>query len=117
MAIALFLKRGCHFGGNTNNPGNDSSFDRHPAELFFSKHARCRMRCRQITQEEVKEILLEGKINYDKTKDDSKGTTYALEGYSHEKQHIRAVFAPHEQHMTVVTVIDLDNDWPCPSCD
>jgi hypothetical protein len=121
LLIAVLVKKGCHFGSN-NNTGdvtkNETRFDRHPVELFFSKHARCRMRCRQVTQEEVREILDNGNINYSKSDlQASEGPKYALEGYSHEHQHIRAIFAPHQQHMTVVTVIDLDNDWPCPSCD
>lgn len=76
------------------------------------------MRCRHITQEEVWEILNTGTINYNKSDlQAAEGPKYALEGYSHDRQHIRAIFAPHQRHMTVVTVIDLDNDWPCPSCD
>lgn len=117
LLIAVVVKKGCHFSNN-NVTTNDTRFDRHPAELFFSKHAKCRMRCRQITQQEVWEILSNGKINYNKSELDApQGPKYALEGYSHEHQHIRAIFAPHEKHMTVVTVIDLDYDWPCPSCD
>jgi hypothetical protein len=40
-----------------------------------------------------------------------------LEGYtSKEKQHIRIIVAPKQKHLTIVTVIDLDEEWACGSC-
>jgi hypothetical protein len=99
------------------DPKEERGLDRNAKDLFFTKHARCRMKCRHITQEEVKEILESGEINYRKSELDApQGPKYAVEGYSHEKQHIRCIFAPNTQHLTVVTVIDLDEDWECPSC-
>ncbi|HEX8333541.1 MAG TPA: DUF4258 domain-containing protein, partial [Segetibacter sp.] len=89
-------------------------FDRSVAKFYFTKHARCRMKCRQITQQEVKEILVEGEINYSKSKlDDPQGPTYALEGMTDDRQHVRIIFAPKQQHMSVVTVIDLDVEHQC----
>ena len=32
--------------------------------IAYTKHARCRMDCRQIDEQEVKEIVQNGKINY-----------------------------------------------------
>ena len=53
--------------------------DRNASELYFTKHARCRMKCRHITQAEVKEILAEGTVNYNKSDlQDPKGATYAI---------------------------------------
>jgi len=40
------------------------------------------MGCRHITEEEIKEILRDGRVNYTKSGIGSKGdSTYALEGY------------------------------------
>ena len=88
------------------------------ADFYFTKHARCRMKCRHITQEEVKEIVRKANVNYRKSELDSpQGPKYALEGYtSVEKQHVRIIVAPKKRHLTIVTVIDLDYDWECPSC-
>lgn len=88
------------------------------AEYFFTKHARCRMECRKITQKEVKEIVQQAKVNYEKSDlQDPKGPTYAMEGYtSRDQQHIRVIVAPKTRHLSIVTVIDLDKDWECPSC-
>ena len=72
------------------------------------------MKCRQITQQEVKEILAEGEINYSKSNlDDPQGPTYALEGVTDDRQNVRIIFAPKQQHMSVVTVIDLDVEHQC----
>lgn len=88
------------------------------AEYFFTKHARCRMECRNITQKEVKEIVRKAEVNYNKSDlQASGGAKYALEGYtSKARQHIRVIVAPKQKHLSIVTVIDLDKDWECPSC-
>jgi hypothetical protein len=84
--------------------------------IAYSRHAKCRMECRHIDESEVKEILLKGEINYNKETETEKGVTYPLEGVTHDGQHVRIVFAPHETDVTVVTCIDLDKDWPCGDC-
>ena len=101
--------------GTEARPGNNQvKFDRRVAKLFFTKHARCRMKCRQITQSEVKKILEEGTINYSKSRlSDKRGPSYALEGITGDKQHVRIIFAPKHHHMSVVTVIDLDVEHQC----
>jgi hypothetical protein len=101
--------------------GNRSNLDvfRDPeSEYFFTKHARCRMECRKITQKEVKEIVRKAEVNYNKSElDAAQGPKYAVEGYtSKDRQHIRVIVAPKQRHLSIVTVIDLDKDWECPSC-
>ncbi len=91
------------------------------AAIFYSKHARCRMECRHITEEEVKEILHHPFVNYKKSQLDDKGECkkrFALEGYtSMEHQHIRIIAAPcGNDKLTVITCIDLEQNWPC-NCD
>lgn len=89
------------------------------AEYFFTKHARCRMECRHITQKEVKEIVRKAEVNYRKSDlQAAQGPKYALEGYtSKDRQHIRIIVAPKQKHLSIVTVIDLDEEWNCPGCD
>jgi hypothetical protein len=128
--IALALKR-CN---QTPSPRSDTSvrnertapankqqendrnvaFDRTTTNLYFTKHARCRMKCRQITQREVKDILANGKVNYSKSDlNDPQGPTYAVEGNTDDRQHVRIIFAPKQKHLSVVTVIDLDVEHQC----
>jgi hypothetical protein len=88
--------------------------DRNPTKLFFTKHAKCRMNCRHITRREVKEILATGNINYSKSElQDPRGPTYAVEGITSDRQKVRIIFAPKQQHLTVVTVIDLVEEFAC----
>lgn len=82
--------------------------------LILTSHAKCRMNCRHVTKEEIKEILKDGRLNKAKSGIGSKGdSTFALEGYSHENQHIRVVVAPESDGLVIITCIDLERDWPC----
>jgi ectoine hydroxylase-related dioxygenase (phytanoyl-CoA dioxygenase family) len=97
-----------------NSTGSSEKLDRNASKLFFTKHAKCRMACRHITQKEVREILAKGTVNYKKSElDDPKGPTYAVEGQTSDRQQVRIIFAPKQQHLTVVTVIDLDKEYKC----
>ncbi|MGN6194745.1 MAG: DUF4258 domain-containing protein [Ginsengibacter sp.] len=109
IVFLLVIKR---FSCVRNNDANESFRD--ATHLILTKHVECRMDCRHITEEEIKEILKTGKVNYRKSGIGSKGdSTFALEGYSHENQHIRVVVAPESDGLVVITCIDLDKEWPC----
>ncbi len=96
------------------NQNTNHQLDRNIDKLILTKHARCRMDCRDISEDEIKEILHDGKINYAKSNlNDQRGATYALEGYSNDKQHLRIIFAPEKERIVVVTCIDLDKEWQC----
>ncbi|GAC1587781.1 MAG: hypothetical protein NVS3B19_07050 [Ginsengibacter sp.] len=116
-------RRFIHSGGvNTRSntrvdrPSSIEGLDRNTSHLILTRHARCRMECRHINSDELKEILHDGSLNEQKTQQDSRGKKYALEGYTHEHQHLRVVFAPEQDGVVVVTCIDLDNEWACPDC-
>lgn len=124
LVIALLVnqyRKAEGIDGEHSQPLNRTSLDRFrdpQAEYFFTKHARCRMECRKITQKEVKEIVQQVNVNYAKSDlQDPKGPTYAMEGYTaRDQQHIRVIVAPKTRHLSIVTVIDLDKNWECPSC-
>jgi len=89
-------------------------FDRRVSYLEYTRHAKCRMECRHITQKEVEEIVRNGEINYKKSDvNDMPCPTYALEGVTDDQQHVRIVFAQCDQKTKVVTCIDLDNEFAC----
>lgn len=121
LAAALFF-----YWVKTNQRGNtakkkyrietaaEGDFNRHASEIIYSKHARCRMDCRHIDESEVKEILEKGQLNSSKIETSNKGTSYPLEGTTHDGQKVRIVFAPKEDgKMVVVTVIDLEKEYEC----
>ena len=93
----------------------NDGFQRKVHFLEYTVHARCRMECRHITQDEVQDILKHGTINYRKSDlSDRPCPTYALEGFTQEdNQHVRVVFAQCGQKTRVVTCIDLDTDFRC----
>ena len=97
-----------------NQLGNKNESFRNLSHLILTKHVKCRMNCRNITEEEIKEILKDGRLNKAKSGIGSKGdSTFALEGYSHENQHIRVVVAPESDGLVIITCIDLEREWPC----
>ena len=71
------------------------------------------MDCRQIDETEVKEIWQKGVLNEDKIEKSNKGISYPLEGRTHDGQRVRIVFAPKEDRVIVVTVIDLEHEFAC----
>ena len=92
----------------------DRGFDRRISYLEYTRHAKCRMECRHVTQKEVEDIVRNGEINYRKSDvNDVPCPTYALEGYTDDKQHVRIVFAQCDNKTKVVTCIDLDNELAC----
>ncbi len=94
---------------------DDRGFRRLISRLEYSVHARCRMKCRKITQDEVKDIMRNGTINYSKSDlNDAPCPSYALEGVTQaDRQHVRIVFAQCAQKTKVVTCIDLERDYDC----
>jgi hypothetical protein len=95
-------------------PAGKEPIDRHTSHLIYTRHARCRMGCRHITETEVREILEKGDINYRKSEPAAHpDPKYALEGYSHEGQHLRIIFAPSGNNLVVITCIELDAEWQC----
>jgi hypothetical protein len=77
--------------------------------LVFTYHAQCRMKCRAISEEEVREILKNGSVNFSESHPhDSPCPSYALDGTTSDKQNVRIVFASCDTLTTkVVTAIDL----------
>ncbi len=116
--LLYFIKtkqRGERKENRTTQTINAEPINRDTTILVYSKHALCRMDCRHIDEEEVKDIVATGSINYSKVEEDEKGVTYPLEGITKDKQFVRVVIAPKKNETVIVTVIDLEKDWTC-SC-
>jgi hypothetical protein len=85
--------------------------------LTYSQHGSCRMKCRSISEAEVKELLKSGEVNYGKSKvHDKPCPGYAFEGKTADGQNIRVVFALCEKESRVITAIDLDQQADTCSC-
>src|SRR6187397_2092180 len=96
LAALLFVVRQCKHEPTTRSQSTvtnkdtqkdqgtinrDKGFDRRITYLEYSKHAKCRMECRRISQLEVEEIMQDGKINYNKSDlQNARCPRYAIEG-------------------------------------
>jgi hypothetical protein len=112
----LALSGTCFSISGCNNPPDPAAFgeDWRHKKLIYTKHARCRMKCRSIDESEIKEILEKGRVNAAKSDTASRpDPKYALDGITHDRQHVRVVFAASKKGVVVITVIDLDTDWSC----
>ena len=111
LSIAVYYLKN---DGAVNIAQADDSFNRNLTPVIYTKHARCRMGCRNIDESEVMEILHHGKINYNKSDLNGKpDPKYALEGYTHDNQDVRIIFAPSKKGMVVITCIDVKEEWKC----
>src|SRR5688500_4017918 len=48
----------------TREPRRKEAFDRDPPLLEFTRHARCLMQCRDISEQDINEIMEKGIINF-----------------------------------------------------
>lgn len=87
-------------------------------KLVYTKHARCRMACRDISETEIEYIVVNGIVNEEKSKeanDEATGhcPTYALEGNTKDGQHVRIVYGACDKITKVITAIDLGAAHEC----
>lgn len=107
LLLFFFLRR-------SQEPETREMFDRTPARLTFTKHARCRMQCRYIDANEVKEIIEKGIINLNKSDlKDKPCPTFALQGRTESGESIRVILAQCDEETRVVTCYNLEQDFEC----
>ena len=78
--------------------------------FIFSEHAKCILQCKQISEEEVKEVLKTGEVNFSES--DTHGVpcpSYAIEGTSHNKK-LRVLLTIFEKDSTaeITTAINME---------
>ena len=106
----IYKGKGCQL------PGSAKLEELSYQKLEYTKHGSCRMQCRGISEEEIKSLLKEGKINYDKSEvHDKPCGTYAVEGKTKDGQQVRIIIADCDTISKVVTAIDLNVEHD--SCD
>ena len=97
-------------------PVRKEMFDRDPAQLVYTRHALCRMDCRQISKQEISEIMKKGIININRSnRRDKPCPTFALQGRTSDGDNIRVIFAQCNEETKVVTCYNLEKDFDCPS--
>ena len=109
--FVIFLRRTPTTGSDNN--GSDPVASYRSGKIVYSKHARCRMDCRKISEEEIKEVLQEGVVNHGKSEPELDSPRYALEDVTQDGQKVRIVIALEKNVAVLVTCIDLEKEWPC----
>jgi hypothetical protein len=95
-------------------PKRKEAFDRTPDRIEYTKHALCRMACRNITKEDINEILKKGIINLNKSnRRDKPCPSFALQGQTSDGDKLRVVFAQCDDKTRVVTCYNLEKDFEC----
>jgi hypothetical protein len=100
-------------GGKVTNKRN-RGFDRTLSYIEYTVHAKCRMKCRHISQEDIEDIMRNGQINYSKSEvNESPCPVYAVQGYTHDREHIRVIFGQCDNKTKVITCYNLDQEFEC----
>jgi len=95
-------------------PARREAFDRTPSHLYYTKHALCRMDCRHISKEDIKEIMRKGIINFNRSnRRDRPCPTFALQGETNDGEKLRVIFAQCNEETKVVTCYNLEEDFDC----
>jgi hypothetical protein len=81
--------------------------------LVETLHGACRMACRHIDRAEVEGVLATGTRDPSRTRADGPCPSHALEGTTRDGQRARVVLAACPDETRIVTVVDLDREWPC----
>lgn len=113
--ILLVIIAGITFFQNQQSKFSFNDFDQNTnKKIYYTKHAKCRMDCREISKEEINFIREKGNINYRKSDmEDKPCPTIAKEGRSKDGQMLRIVFAECDNETKIVTAIDLENEYEC----
>ena len=103
LAVSFIYKgKGCKM------PGSVKLEELGSQNLVYTQHGECRMKCRNISENEIKQVLKSGKVNYDKSEVHGEPCpTYAVEGITVDGKELRIVLADCDTISKVVTAIDL----------
>lgn len=106
--LFIFLYKRWH------EPGRKEVFDRHPSHIIYTKHALCRMDCRQISKEDIDEVIEKGIINLSKSdKYDRPCPTFALQGRTSDGENLRVIFAQCQNETKIITCYNLEEEFTC----
>ena len=97
-----------------NEPRRKEAFDRDPPLLLYANEALCQMDCRQISKEEIKEIMKKGIINFNRS--NRRGNpcpTFALQGSTAGGKSLLVNFGQCKNKTTVLFCFNLQKDLDC----
>lgn len=112
LMCALFYvacENGMKYPGNNNNK---DSFRDKPVQ--YTRHARCLMNCKHISDKEIEKLISKGKLNSKESfPKDKPCPTFAVEGLTADSQSVRIIVGECAGVARVITVIDLAKERKC----
>jgi hypothetical protein len=85
--------------------------------IEYTKHAACRMLCRGISEDEIKQIMKEGNVNYGKSEVHAEPCPkYAVEGNTKDGQRVRIIIGDCDTISRIITAIDLESEKDTCNC-
>jgi hypothetical protein len=115
IGCIIFFLLSCNNSYTTNKAAAaDDGINHYPTYIHYTKHARCRMACRHINENEIKTAIAEGILNEQKSNlnTDDCHKRYAIED-NINGQRIRLIVAFCNKEATIITCIDLAHEWTC----
>lgn len=86
-------------------------------KLILTTGGACNMECRGITEDEVKELMINGEVNYSKSEVHARPCKkYTLEGKTKDNQNISVMYGLCTEETRVLSVTDLDKEKEVCDC-
>lgn len=97
-----------------NEPRRKEAFERNPARVVYSHFARCQMACRNISKEEVEELMQKGIINFTQSnRMASPCPKFALQGRTESGKSLRVFFLQCPEGTRVLSCKNLKESTAC----
>ena len=110
--MSVFFYLACQNSKEYSVSKNKESFREKP--VLYTKHAKCLMNCKHISEDEIQELISKGKLNVKESfPKDKPCPTFALEGLTNDSQHVRVIVGACAGTSRVITVIDLGKERTC----
>lgn len=108
LVFGYFLKQRWH------EPASSEALDRHPARIYYTRHARCRMDCRHISEADIRAIIENGVINLARSDArDRPCPTLAVQGETSNGESLRVILAQCPTETRIITCYNLRKDFTC----
>lgn len=117
LAIGALLIKRCRNGHTAaSQVDRNKVFDRRTGFLEYTEHAKCRMACAHITEQQVVRVLDSGTVSNMRSELNAKPCpVYIVEGYTAEKTRLRVAFAQCDAKTKVMSCNYVDSTIDC-SC-
>ncbi|RYZ19836.1 MAG: DUF4258 domain-containing protein [Chitinophagaceae bacterium] len=108
LVFGYFLKKRWH------EPASREVLERHPAAIYYTRHARCRMDCRRISEADIRTVIERGVVNLAKSDPrDRPCPTLAVQGETLRGESIRVIVAQCSGQTRVITCYNLHKEFEC----